>query len=206
MKLKLFSLSIILLFAMQTFSQKDSVKMVVKENLSEAAKDSIKEAKLESVMTYPLIKSCKSAGVLPVPVIEEKQDPNLQYKLMFTISGMEKDKPYNINEQLAEVARTINLHAAVGIPQSHVHAVVIVFRQGLNALLKDDVYKEKFNTPNPNIQVIEELQNAGVTFISCGQSMYKTGIKKELILPTVKVSLSARTAMSFYNSMGYGMQ
>jgi intracellular sulfur oxidation DsrE/DsrF family protein len=213
MKSILLSFSIILTGATQlhaqtnnTAVQKDSVKMLPKENLSEAAKDSIKELKLQAVMTYPLIKSSKAAGVLPVPGIEEKQDPNLQYKLIFVVASIDKGRMYDINDGLNEVARTLNLHAAAGIPATHVHTVVIIFKQGLNVLMKDDVYKEKFNSSNPNIALIEELQNAGVTFITCGQSMYRTGIKKEVLLPGVKVSLSARTALSQYGTMGYIMQ
>jgi intracellular sulfur oxidation DsrE/DsrF family protein len=210
MKSMLFSLLIILSGAVQLFAQanntsaqKDTLKVPPKENLSEAAKDSIKEVKLQAVMTYPLIKSSKAAGVLPVPDIEEKQDPGMQYKLIFAVASIEKDKMYNLNDGLNEVARTINLHAAAGIPATHIHAVVILFKQGLNLLLKDELYKAKYNSPNPNIALIEELQKAGVTFITCGQSMYRTGIKKETFIPGVKVSLSARTAFSYYGTMGY---
>lgn len=84
--------------------------------------------------------------------------------------------------------------------------MVIVYKQGLNILLKDEVYKEKFNSPNPNITLIQELQNAGVKFISCGQSMINTSIQKEGMIPGVKVSLSARTAFSGYETTGYILQ
>jgi intracellular sulfur oxidation DsrE/DsrF family protein len=70
-------------------------------------------------------------------------------------------------------------------------------------LLKDEKYMEKYKAKNPNIALIEELQKSGVRFISCGQSMARIGIKKEDMIPDVKVSLAARTAMSYYQTIGY---
>lgn len=60
---------------------------MLKEKINDAERDSIKEAKLQSMMSYPFIKSSKVAGVLLVPDIEEKQDTTLQYKLIFVISS-----------------------------------------------------------------------------------------------------------------------
>ncbi len=57
-----------------------------------------------------------------------------------------------------------------------------------------------------NIALIEELQKAGVKFIACGQSMARIGINKEDMVANAKVSLSARTAMSYYETTGYVRQ
>ncbi len=179
---------------------------VIKDTLTEEQKDSIHEAALEAIMSYPYIKSSKESGVLPVPDIEEKQDPNMQYKLLFFMPSVDKNKMKKLNDGLSEVARTLNLHVAAGIPIANIHAVVIVFRQGLNILLKDEKYLEKYKSSNPNIALIEELQKAGVKFITCGQSMMRIGIKKEDMIANVKVSLAARTAMSYYETLGYVTQ
>lgn len=177
-----------------------------KDTLTEHQKDSIIEANLESTMTYPYIKGNKEAGVLPVSGIEEKQDPHLQYKLMFLIAGFDGHKTSKIDDALSEIARALNLHVAAGIPVENLHAVVIVFKQGLNTLLKDEKYAEKYKSSNPNIALIEELQKAGVKFIACGQSMARIGINKEDMVANAKVSLSARTAMSYYETTGYVRQ
>jgi intracellular sulfur oxidation DsrE/DsrF family protein len=179
---------------------------ILKDTLTEEQKDSIHEAALQATMSYPYIKSSKESGVLPVADIDEKQDPNLQYKLLFFISGIDKNKMKKLNDGLSEIARSLNLHNAAGIPTANIHAVVIVFRQGLNVLLKEEKYMEKYKSPNPNIALIEELQKAGVKFITCGQSMMRIGIKKEDMISNVKVSLSARTAMSYYETSGYMQQ
>jgi intracellular sulfur oxidation DsrE/DsrF family protein len=176
---------------------------VLKDTLTEEQKDSIHETTLQATMSYPYIKSSKESGVLPVQDIDEKQDPNLQYKLLFFLAGVDKNKMKKLNDGLSEIARAINLHAAAGIPVTNIHAVVIVFQQGLNVLLKDEKYLEKYKSANPNIVLLEELQKAGVKFIACGQSMARIGVKKEDMIPNAKVSLSARTAISYYETIGY---
>lgn len=56
---------------------------------------------------------------------------------------------------------------------------------------------------NPNIKLINDLTNIGAKFISCGQAMAFFDIKKEDLLPMVKVSLTAQTVLSFYQLKGY---
>ena len=173
------------------------------QTTSDAIKDSLREINLQATMLYPLIKSNKEAGVIPVKDIDEKQDPALQYKLIFPLGAFDKNKTQKTNDGLIEVARTLNLHVSAGIPTSHITAVVVVFRQGLNTLLTDDAYKEKYKCSNPNAVLIKELQQAGVRFVTCGQSMARTGISRESMMDGIKVSLSARTAFSYYLTMGY---
>jgi len=206
MKKTFFSLLVFLFAIISSNTVKANCISILKDTLTEEQKDSIHEAALQATMSYPYIKSSKESGVLPVPDIDEKQDPNMQYKLLFFISGVDKTKMKKLNDGLSEIARSVNLHAAAGIPTANIHVVVIVFRQGLNVLLKDEKYMEKYKSSNPNIALIEELQKAGVKFISCGQSMQRVGVKKEDMVPNVKVSLSARTAMSYYETLGYMYQ
>ena len=184
-------------------AKKDSTTLPPKVIMNDAIADSIKEASLQALMVYPWIKSNKASGVLPVPNIDEKQDINLEYKLVFGLAQIEKDKMQKANSVLSEIARSLNLHAAAGIPNSHIHVVVIIFRQGLNILLKEDLYKAKFHSSNPNIALIEELQKAGVKFMSCGQSMMTFGIPKEMMIPGIRVAISARTSFTQYETLGY---
>ena len=206
MKKIFFSLLVFLFATVCTKTLKANSISILKDTLTEEQKDSVHEASLEATMSYPYIKSSKESGVLPVSDIDEKQDPNLQYKLMFLMPNIDKNKMKKPNDGLSEIARAINLHAAAGIPNANIHAVVIVFRQGLNILLKDEKYLEKYKSSNPNKALIEEMQKAGVRFITCGQSMIRIGIKKEDMISNVKVSLSARTAMSYYETTGYVSQ
>jgi intracellular sulfur oxidation DsrE/DsrF family protein len=210
MKKIFFCLSLIIFFALHLHAQtttdslhKDSIKTIAKDTLSEDAKDSIKEVKMEAIMSYPYIKGSKAGGVVPVPIIDDKADAQLQYKLIFNLGSNDKKKISRINNDLSEVARTINLHIAAGVPKEQIHAVVIVHGPGLQAILNNTKFIAKYKIANPNIPLIEELQNAGVRFISCGQSMVRNDLVKADFVSGIDVSLSALTAYSKYQLLGY---
>jgi hypothetical protein len=128
MKKTFFSLLIFLFATVCTNILKANNIFPLKDTLTEEQKDSIHEAELQATMTYPYIKSSKESGVLPVPYIDEKQDPALQYKLMFLIANIDKNKMKKTSDGISEIARALNLHVAAGIPVTNIHAVVIVFR------------------------------------------------------------------------------
>ena len=86
------SLFVFLFAIMCTHTLKANSITVLKDTLTEEQKDSIHEATLQATMSYPYIKSSKESGVLPVQDIDEKQDPNLQYKLLFFLAGVDKNK------------------------------------------------------------------------------------------------------------------
>ncbi|HCW06429.1 MAG TPA: hypothetical protein DGG95_03575 [Cytophagales bacterium] len=54
--------------------------------------------------------------------------------------------------------------------------------------------------------MIEELSNAGVRFLMCGQSLNWMGDKKEMLVPQAKVSLTAQTTLSSYQLKGYALK
>jgi predicted peroxiredoxin len=63
--------------------------------------------------------------------------------------------------------------------------------------------KKKYKTDNPNVKLIEEMKKLGVKFIVCGQSMVFTDTKKDDLLPDIKISVTAQTALSSYQLKGY---
>ena len=73
----------------------------------------------------------------------------------------------------------------------------------LYAFTNNDVYKEKFKTDNPNLKLISELEALGTRFIACGQAMAFLDIKKEALLPVMKISVTAQTALSNNQLKGY---
>ena len=60
----------------------------------------------------------------------------------------------------------------------------------------NEYYKEHFKVDNPNIKIINDLKNIGAKFIACGQAMAFFNIKKEDLLPQIKVSLTAQTVLT----------
>jgi intracellular sulfur oxidation DsrE/DsrF family protein len=167
-------------------------------------KDAFKMEKFKSVFIYPVIRGGDRSGIIPVKDPTEKPDPTIDYKLLFELVENNPDSLSNeINFGLTEVARVINLHVASGIPINKIFPVIVVHGPGLNMLLNNDTYKLHFKTDNPNIKLINDLSALHTKIIACGQAMYFLEIKKEDLLPNIKVSLTAQTVLSEYRLKGY---
>jgi intracellular sulfur oxidation DsrE/DsrF family protein len=160
------------------------------------------------VQQFPAIKGYKWAGVVPVQNVDDKLDPNMQYKLLmeltgFAAKGQEANAMKDINGGIGEVARKINLHVADGVRKEKMDVVIIVHAGALFALLNNEKYKQKYQIDNPNIALIKELQNFGAKFIVCGQAMTFLRLEKEDLLPGIKEAISAQTVLSMYELKGY---
>jgi len=176
-----------------------------KDSLTAAQKDSIKMEQLFSRASYPLIKTSKWTGVLPMQDVNEKPDPNLQYKLLMEEVVPIKDSAAakDFSEGLSEVGRIMNLHVASGIPKNKLSVVVVVHGPALYALYTNEAYRKKWGINNPNIPLINELMNNGVKFIACGQAMNFLDVKKEDMVSRINISLTAQTVLSHYQLKGY---
>ena len=178
-----------------------------KKDSTAAAKkmaDSVRFARLEAISVFPLLKGSKFSGVLPVDNPTEIPDPKRDYKLLFDIAERNPDSTSkNINTGLDEVARVLNLHVASGISPKRLFPVVLVYGKALEAIFTNEKYRQKHSIDNPNLKLIKDLQDVGAKFIACGQAMAFRDVKKEEILPSVKITLSAQTVFSNYESQGY---
>jgi intracellular sulfur oxidation DsrE/DsrF family protein len=201
-------LSIMFSFLPRPFSQTNEVKEAITNHVTDsiiaANKDSIKWAKLESMVYFPLIKAGKFSGVLPVVGVDEIPSPKREYKLLFEFTLVSKDSSNEkLNPGLVEIARILNLHVASGIPKSHIHPVIVVHGTSLYSIQNNEVYRQKFKKDNPNSKLIQDLMQNGARFIACGQAMNFFDVKKEELFPGVKVSLTAQTVLSDYIGQGY---
>lgn len=166
--------------------------------------DSLKMERLLAISQYPYIKGGKWSGIIPVADPTEIPDPNRDYKLLFSVHARNPDSlAKEINKSLDEVARVLNLHFASGIPASKIIPVVIVQGSGLEAIMKNESYRKKHSTDNPNLKLIHDLENAGTKFIACGQAMAFQEVKRDDLLPEIKITLSAKTVLSNYQLQGY---
>lgn len=167
-------------------------------------KEKIKWENLKAISTYPAINAGENSGVITVKDPTEIPDPKMDYKLLFEMTGNNPDSlSKEINFGLVEVARKINLHVASGVPIKKIFPVIVVHAGALNAFTNNEVYKEKYKTDNPNLKVIKELEALGTRFIACGQAMAFVDVKKESLLPVMKVSVTAQTVLSNYQLKGY---
>ena len=173
-------------------------------NVDKEFKEKTKWEKLKSVTLYPVFKAGDESGVIPVKYITETPDPKMDYKLLFElITGNPDSVAKQINFGLTEIARKMNLHVAAGVPLKKIFPVIVAHGPGLMAFTTNEFYKEKFKTDNPNLKIIRELEEKGAKFIACGQAMAFIDIKKEALLPVMKVALSAQTVLSDYMLRGY---
>jgi intracellular sulfur oxidation DsrE/DsrF family protein len=157
---------------------------------------------------YPAIKSAKWAGVVPVQPIDEMPDPEMQYKLLFELTGFamkgqDSAAKTEINLGLSEVARQINLHEANGIPRKNINVVVVTHADALYSFMTNEKYKKKYGIDNPNIRLIKELQDYGVKMLVCGQAMTFYNLELEDLVPGIKQVLTAQTVISSYQLKGY---
>lgn len=153
---------------------------------------------------FPVINAGIYSGVLPVQDITEIPDPSLQYKLLFQSTQSNPDSLMNKpDEDLVQIARIINLHVASGIPLKNISIVVVIHGPGLVTICNDAYYQKRFKVDNPNLKLIKELEKIGTRFIACGQAMDLMMLNKSDLLPLVKVSLTAQTALTGYQLKGY---
>lgn len=176
----------------------DSLKF--QSEFNEAAKGDSLTARL----IYPAIYAGDWSGVIPVKDITEVPDPDIDYKILFELTFLNPDSlAKDVNYGLTEVARVINLHVASGVPLKRIKPIIVVHAAALKAFGTNAYYKEKFKTDNPNLKVVEELKKFGTRFIACGQAMNFMDVKKEDMIPDMKISITAQTVISHYQLKGY---
>src|SRR6056297_1298263 len=98
-----------------------------------------------------------------------KTDKSQEFKVVFDVKvGPESDT--EINRNLNTVARFLNMHAQSGIPASQLKAALIVHGTAARNLLTDEAFRDRYKVDNPNRELVEDLLEADVEVIMCGQS------------------------------------
>jgi len=137
-------------------------------------------------------------GYGPTYPIDDRDVPlreGLVYKAVFDIS--QDPTAGTVNRNLVSVARFLNMHARNGVPVENMNLAVVVHGPAVRNLLdKDD---------NPNLELIALLQESGVDFYVCGQSMMFGGISKDELTRGVKIALSAMTMLTILQSENYAL-
>jgi intracellular sulfur oxidation DsrE/DsrF family protein len=125
------------------------------------------------------------------------------FKAMFIINAGGGDS-VKVNEQVMTMARYFNLHARNGIAEDRVKAAAVFHGNGWPAILNDSAFAARFGgKPNPSRRLVEELLQHGATLVLCGQTAGNRGIRREELLPGVKVAISAMSATEYLQSEGF---
>ena len=124
------------------------------------------------------------------------------FKAVFVIDAGGSDSVRST--QLTTMARFYNLHVRHGVPEERVRAAAVVHGSGWQALLTDSAFAARFGgRPNPSRTLVEELLKHGAQLVLCGQTAGSRGIRRDELIPGVKVAISAMTALNVLQADGY---
>jgi intracellular sulfur oxidation DsrE/DsrF family protein len=133
---------------------------------------------------------------------EIKTDTKATLKVIFDVSTSPEDKT-QINSYLITAARFLNMHADIGMTSSQLKVAITVHGGAWKDMLNDVVYMEKYNSKNPNSELLNQLNAAGVEIIMCGQTANSRNVTKSDVNHNVKFALSAMTALLQYQNNDY---
>jgi len=141
-------------------------------------------------------------GSYTIKKADLKLEKDKEYKVIFDIYS-DNAKEGKDNPLINTVARYLNMHANQGVKLKNMKVAVILHGKVTKSALSDKAYKKKYDSKNPNTELIKALQKASVEFYVCGQSFLSSGFELDDVSENVKVSLSALTALVEYQSNGY---
>ncbi len=129
-------------------------------------------------------------------------DPDKDYKVVFDITDSPKD-PHHLNVSFNTLARFLNMHAQAGVPAERLHVAAVLHGGATDDGLTAQAYRQRHGTDNPNLDLLHQLQQAGVKLYVCGQSLMGQGFQAGQLDPSVKTALSAMTALISLQDEGY---
>lgn len=143
-------------------------------------------------------------SIVPVPGAAMRADPKLNYRVAFSVTKA-ATRSDQINPGLEKVARYVNLLRAEGVPIRRVSIVVAVHGAATGSVLTNEAYIRKHGGPNPNVELVTGLREAGVSVQVCGQALAGQKIERTSILPGVLVDLSALVTLTTLQLKGWAL-
>jgi len=159
-------------------------------------------AHIKDHIIYPVLDFHEWVGVLPIKDAAMTYNPELDYKVALDLYGKMNDST-EIHSVILEVARTYNLLRANGVPADKIQMAAVIHGGLVRAILKEEQFQEDYKVSNPNLAAIKALEDLGVKFYVCGQSVVFNNIPQENISPLVKLTLSAKTTFIALDQMGF---
>jgi intracellular sulfur oxidation DsrE/DsrF family protein len=129
-------------------------------------------------------------------------DKNKEYKVIFDIYSDEK-RVKTLNASINTVARFINMHALHGVDPTNLKIVVVLHGEATKNALSDEAFEDYHTIKNPNTELIQALKALHVKIYVCGQSFLSRGFERKDLSQDVELSLSALTALVYYQTEGY---
>ena len=131
-------------------------------------------------------------------------DPAIDYKIVIDLKTKSPD-PARINPGLNNIARMLNLHAAGGIEADKISVVAAIHGNATYVVLDNVGYNKKYGMDNPNLELINQLKEAGVDLKVCGQSLVARNNGFDNINKEIDIALSMLTVVTEMQQKGYGL-
>ena len=130
--------------------------------------------------------------------------PGIHYRAVMDVAEG-PDDPASLNRSIESAARFLNMHAASGIAASDMELALVLHGGAAKAALNNAAYKQRFQTDNPNDELLRALTGAGVKIYLCGQSASFGGFKADEIHPSITMALSAMTVLTRLQTEGWAL-
>lgn len=128
--------------------------------------------------------------------------PSGPFKVVFEVA-LGAPEPDQLNARLETVARYLNMHAQAGVAVEDMEVALVVHGSAGKDLLAREGFRARHGVDNPNYDMVQQLIEAGVEVVLCGQTQVHRGLRRDQLAPGVKVALSAMTVLVTLQSRGY---
>jgi hypothetical protein len=146
---------------------------------------------------YPIFKNV--GGILPLPDAAEQPQENAKVLLDITSDKMTNGVIKGIDR--AALISNQYAHAGVG-PKQNMKMAIILHGPATKAALTNDAYIQHTSSynrqsgsakGNPNLELMKQLNNAGVEIFVCGQALAHRGFTGDEVAGPVRIAVSAAT-------------
>jgi intracellular sulfur oxidation DsrE/DsrF family protein len=129
-------------------------------------------------------------------------DPSEGLRAVFDVAEAPDDVD-ELNERIDTVARYLNLHARNGFDRANTRAAVVLHGSAARSALGDAAHRARFGSPNPDLELLRSLREAGVRIYVCGQTAARNGFERDELDSSVELALSAMTVLIQLHDEGY---
>jgi intracellular sulfur oxidation DsrE/DsrF family protein len=147
-----------------------------------------------------LLKSLGAQSPVPNPTFVA--DKSVAYEVAWDVTAGPA-KPGDRTPGLAAPANFLVNTDVNGVDRKRVHLAIVVHGAATFALMTNAAYKAMYGVDNPNIDLLQALDGAGVQVILCGQAAINRKIARDQLLPLVKVATTAGFALATLHAQGY---
>jgi intracellular sulfur oxidation DsrE/DsrF family protein len=152
--------------------------------------------------TGPLIEHF--GPVYDYPSAGFKLDPEVRYRSVMDVSES-PESALDLNRYIESAARFLNMHAAAGVPASNLELAVVLHGSAGKDALSDKAYASRYGAANPNTQLLNALNEAGVKIYLCGQTAGFRAFGVEELNPAVTLATSAMTVLTRLQVEGWAL-